>query len=91
MNVATHLAPSHRAARRLFAGAASAAGLTLQTCPHPLPGVDGKALAMDVARIGVLETPALLPIGSAGNGVEDHCASERKSFSGMPEQRAISL
>ena len=46
---------------------------------------------MDVARIGVLKPPALLPIGSAGNGVEDDCASERKSFSGMPEQRAISL
>ena len=91
MNVATHLASSDRAARRLFTGAASAAGLALQTCSHPLPGVDGKALAMMVARIGVLETPALSPIGSAGNGVEDHCASERKSFSGMPEQRAKSL
>ena len=70
-----HFAPTYRAARRLFLDATSAAGLTLQTYAHPLPGAEGEALAMDVARAGGFELPALLVISSACHGVEGHCGS----------------
>ena len=72
---AAHFAPSYRAARRLFLDAASAAGLPLQTYAHPLPGAEGEALAMDVARAGGFDLPSLLIISSACHGVEGHCGS----------------
>jgi hypothetical protein len=75
MTASAHFAPSYRAARRLFLDATSAAGLTLQTCAHPLPGAEGEALAMDVARAGGFDLPALLVISSACHGVEGHCGS----------------
>ena len=79
MSAAPHFAPSfapdYRAARRLFLDATSAAGLTLQTFAHPLPGAQGEALAMDVARAGGFELPSLLLISSACHGVEGHCGS----------------
>ena len=53
-----------------------------------MPRMNAEHERCHVARAGGLEPPALLLIGSAGHGVEDHCASERASFSGMPEQRA---
>ena len=68
-------APSYRAARRLFMDASAAAGLTLQTFAHPLPGAEGEALAMDVARAGGFEATTLLVISSACHGVEGHCGS----------------
>lgn len=75
MSAAAHFAPSYRAARRLFLDAASAAGLTLQTFAHPLPGAESEALAMDVARAGGFDLPSLLVISSACHGVEGHCGS----------------
>lgn len=75
MSAAQHFAASYRAARRLFLEATSAAGLTLQTFAHPLPGAEGEALAMDVARAGGFDLPSLLVISSACHGVEGHCGS----------------
>jgi Protein of unknown function (DUF2817) len=75
MNFSAHFAPSYRTARRLFLDAASAAGLPVQTFAHPLPGAEGEALAMDVARAGGFELPALLVVSSACHGVEGHCGS----------------
>ena len=72
---AASFAPSYRAARRLFMDASAAAGLTLQTFAHPLPGAEGEALAMDVARAGGFDATALLVISSACHGVEGHCGS----------------
>ena len=74
-SAAAHFAPSYRAARRLFLDASSDAGLTLQTFAHPLAGAEGEALAMDVARAGAFDLPALLVISSACHGVEGHCGS----------------
>ncbi|MEO7243654.1 MAG: DUF2817 domain-containing protein, partial [Rubrivivax sp.] len=41
--------PSYAQARAGFLQGAEAAGLELHSIPHPLRGVDGEALALDVA------------------------------------------
>ena len=56
-------------------GASAAAGATVQTLAHPLPGAEGEALALDVARVGGFDLPRLLVISSACHGVEGHCGS----------------
>jgi len=66
---------SYGQARRKFLDAAGAAGLAVQSHPHPLPGPDGEALAMDVAREGPADARHLLVISSACHGVEGFCGS----------------
>ncbi len=68
-------APSYAQARGKFLAAADAAGLQVQSHAHPLLGRDGEALAMDVARFGAADAPALLIISSACHGVEGYCGS----------------
>lgn len=62
-------------ARAKFLAAAEAAGLDLHSHPHPLLGHDGEALAMDVARDGPADAPAVLLVSSACHGVEGYCGS----------------
>jgi metal-dependent amidase/aminoacylase/carboxypeptidase family protein len=52
MDAASHFAPSYAQARQMFLAAADAAGLDVESHPHPLLGRDGEALAMDVVREG---------------------------------------
>ena len=66
---------SYAEARQKFLDAATAAGLTLQSHHHPLPGRDGETLAMDVAREGPTDAKNLLIISSACHGVEGFCGS----------------
>lgn len=68
-------AQSYAEARAKFLGACAAAGLPVQSHAHPLPGHDGEALAMDVARVGAADAPALLIVSSACHGVEGFCGS----------------
>jgi hypothetical protein len=68
-------AQSYAEARGKFLAAAEAAGLAVQSHPHPLLGRDGEALAMDVARAGPADAPALLMLSSACHGVEGFCGS----------------
>ncbi|MDE2276399.1 MAG: M14 family metallopeptidase [Burkholderiales bacterium] len=68
-------AQTYRQARQLFLSAAGAAGATVQTYAHPLPGAEGEALAMDVARSGGFDAPALLVVSSACHGVEGFAGS----------------
>ncbi len=68
-------AQTYREARAKFLAASSAAGLAVQTFAHPLPGADGEALAMDVARLGGFDAQALLIVSSACHGVEGFCGS----------------
>ncbi len=74
-SAADHFAGRYAAAREIFTGRARAAGLPLQSHAHPLPGRDGEALAMDVARFGGADAKALLVVTSACHGVEGHCGS----------------
>ena len=70
-----YFAQSYAEARRKFIAAATAAGREPVPHAHPLLGRDGEALAMDVARFGAADAPALLIISSACHGVEGFCGS----------------
>jgi len=68
-------AQNYAQARRLFMDAADAAGLDVHSHVHPLLGRDGETLAMDVARSGPADAPAVLILSSACHGVEGYCGS----------------
>ncbi len=68
-------AQSYGEARAGFLAEAEAAGLAVQSHPHPLRGMDGEPLAMDVARDGAADAPAVLIVSSACHGVEGFCGS----------------
>lgn len=68
-------AQSYGEARAKFLAAAHAAGMELHAHRHPLLGVDGEALAMDVGRLGAADAQALLLVSSACHGVEGFCGS----------------
>ena len=66
---------SYAQARGKFLHAADAAGLPVESHPHPLPGRDGETLAMDVVREGPVDAQSLLIVSSACHGVEGYCGS----------------
>ena len=72
---AAHFAQTYAEARQKFLSAAERRGLTVESHPHPLPGRDGEALAMDVARDGPADAKLLLIVSSACHGVEGFCGS----------------
>ena len=75
MDAQGFFAQSYAQARTKFLAAADAAALDVQSHTHPLLGRDGEALAMDVARFGAADAPALLLVSSACHGVEGFCGS----------------
>lgn len=62
-------------ARRKFLQAAADAGVYVEARTHPLPGLEGEELAMDVARDGHPNAQHLLVLSSACHGVEGFCGS----------------
>ena len=62
-------------ARAKFQQCAQAAGLLVESMPHPEPGRDGEELAMDVAREGHPNASRLLVLSSGCHGVEGYCGS----------------
>ena len=68
-------AQSYAEARGKFIAAAEAAGLDVESHPHPMLGRDGETLAMDVVRDGARDAQSLLLISSACHGVEGFCGS----------------
>ena len=68
-------APSYARARVLFLEGAAAAGMAIRSHNHPLTGVDGETLAMDVALDGPADAERLLIVSSACHGVEGFCGS----------------
>ena len=75
MSIGALFAQSYVEARAKFLAAADAAGLAVQSHAHPLRGRDGEPLAMDVARYGPANAPAVLLVSSACHGVEGFCGS----------------
>ena len=73
--VSAAFAHSYRQARDKFLQAARAAGLEVASKPHPLPGIDGEPLAMDIARDGPADAQRLLIVSSGCHGVEGYCGS----------------
>lgn len=68
-------ATSYLEARQKFLDAAADAGVHVEAKAHPLPGLQGEPLAMDVARDGHPSAPHLLILSSACHGVEGYCGS----------------
>ena len=66
---------SYAEARQKFLQAADQAGLAVESKPHPLAGLHGEPLAMDVARDGPPGASSLLILSSACHGVEGYCGS----------------
>ncbi|KQP12838.1 M14 family metallopeptidase [Pseudorhodoferax sp. Leaf267] len=67
-------------ARTKFLEGAARAGMAIESLPHPLPGRQGEALAMDIARDGPTDAERLLIVTSACHGVEGHCGSGVQVF-----------
>lgn len=72
---ADHFSQTYAQARQRFLEAAAAAGLVVASHMHPLKGHEGEDLALDVARDGPADAPAVLMISSACHGVEGFCGS----------------
>jgi hypothetical protein len=68
-------APTYAQARQQFLQAAEDAGLPVEAKPHPLAGLQGEPLAMDIARDGHPSASRLLVLSSACHGVEGFCGS----------------
>jgi hypothetical protein len=66
---------SYAEARQKFLQAADDAGLRVEAKPHPLKGLHGEDLAMDVARDGHPSASKLLILSSGCHGVEGYCGS----------------
>ena len=69
------LSPTYAAARADFLAAASAASATVTTYPHPLTGLEGEQLAVDVAELGPADAADVVTVFSATHGVEGYCGS----------------
>ncbi len=61
--------------RRRFLDAADAAGATTSTYEHPMRGIDGEELAIDVAAIGPDDAESVLVVVSGTHGVEGFTGS----------------
>lgn len=66
---------SYAEARQKFLQACANAGLEAQSHPHPLPGIDGEELALDVVFAGSPKATNLLVLSSGVHGVEGFCGS----------------
>ena len=69
------LSPSYADAREAFLVACAARNARVTTTDHPLTGLDGERLAIDVAEIGPDDATALVVIVSATHGVEGYAGS----------------
>ncbi len=70
MDATRGFAQSYAEARALFLAAADAAGLDVESHPHPMLGADGEPLALDVAHDGRRDAARLLIVSSGCHGVE---------------------
>jgi len=68
-------ASTYAQARQKFLRAAADAGLAAEAKPHPVAGLQGEPLAMDVARDGHPNASKLLVLTSGCHGVEGFCGS----------------
>ena len=75
MTAAIHFSQSYAEARGKFLAAVDAAGLDVESHPHPMLGRDGEPLAMDVVLEGPKDARALLIVSSGCHGVEGYCGS----------------
>lgn len=73
-------APSYARARVMFLEGSAAAGMAIRSHNHPLPGLEGETLAMDLALDGPADAERLLIVSSACHGAEGFCGSGVQVF-----------
>lgn len=69
------LSPTYSTARAAFLEGADAAGAAVATTVHPHRGLEGEALAVDVASLGPADAAHVVAAFSATHGVEGYCGS----------------
>ena len=69
------LTDTYEASRRRFLESARSAGADVATYAHPLQGIDGEELAIDVATVGPADARSVLVIVSGTHGVEGFTGS----------------
>jgi predicted deacylase len=69
------LSTSYADARAAFLDAATSAGARLTSFPHPLRGIDGEDLAVDVAEVGPHDVADVVVVVSGTHGVEGYLGS----------------
>lgn len=74
-DAAAGFAQTYAEARDRFAAAAEAADLDVHARVHPLLGIEGETLALDVVLDGPVDARALLIVSSGCHGVEGFCGS----------------
>jgi hypothetical protein len=74
-SVIAPLSRSYVDARAAFLEAAAAAGARIESHPHPLRGVDGEALFVDVAEVGPADADHMIVVVSGTHGVEGYLGS----------------
>lgn len=75
LNIHTDFSSDYASARAKFLEAANAAGMAVDSFTHPLKGIQGETLAMDVALDGQTDADRLFVVSSACHGVEGYCGS----------------
>ena len=69
------LSASYADARTAFLDAAAQAGARIESFPHPLQGLAGEDLAIDVAEVGPADSDHVVLLVSGTHGVEGYCGS----------------
>jgi len=69
------LSPSYADARHAFVQAAAAAQARTESYPHPMTGLEGEALFVDVAEVGPADATSAVLIVSGTHGVEGYLGS----------------
>jgi hypothetical protein len=75
MEMSGSLSANYADARAAFLAACAARGAAVTTTVHPMTGLDGEELAIDVAEIGPVDATSLVVIVSATHGVEGYAGS----------------
>jgi len=90
------LTDTYAASRRRFLDSSRRAGAEVVSHDHPMQGIDGEELAIDVATVGPADADAVLVIVSGTHGVEGFTGSalqhewfERRATSRPPGLRVV--
>lgn len=75
MNIPEAYSLTYAEARGKFMAACEGAGIDVESHVHPLLGIEGETLAMDVARQGPRDAQRLLILSSACHGIEGYAGS----------------
>jgi hypothetical protein len=69
------LCSSYVDARAAFLASTAAAGARVESHPHPLRGLEGEPLFVDVAELGRADATSVVLVVSGTHGVEGYCGS----------------